>query len=433
MSAPVRLGLLGLGTVGQGVLRVLARNAELIEQRAGRPIRVVHASARDLDKERDCDLAGVRLSANPLDVARDPEVDIVVELIGGTSVARECVEAALQAGKPVVTANKALVAECGNQLFDEDHFPNAVLSYEAAVAGGIPIIKAVREGLAGNRVSEVAGIINGTCNYILTQMSAHGVAFDEVLSEAQKLGYAEADPTFDVDGIDAAHKLSILASIAFGIPLAFKQLLVEGIRGVQAKDISLARELGYTIKHLGIAKRVADGVELRVHPTLIPSEQLLAKVDGVLNSVVVQGDAVGRTGYYGAGAGAEATASAVLADVIDLVRGDNSSAVPALGFHQDAVSSLPIVERANIEAAYFLRLTVADQPGVLRAITSILAERDISVEAILQKEPKQGEDASVALISSVTREGLIDAAIQDMQALAQVRAPIARLRVESLD
>ena len=429
MSAPVRLGLLGLGTVGQGVLRVLARNAELIEQRAGRPIRVVHASARDLDKQRDCDLTGVRLSADPLDVARDPEVDIVVELIGGTSVARQCVEAALEAGKPVVTANKALVAERGNELFAVARKSNGVVAYEAAVAGGIPIIKAVREGLAANRIHEVAGIINGTCNYILTEMRARGVEFEPVLAEAQAAGYAEADPSFDVDGVDAAHKLAILASIAFGMPLAFGEMLIEGIRGVRGQDIELAEEFGYRIKHLGLAKRGENGVELRAHPTLVAADHMLAKIDGVTNSVLLKGDAVGSTGFYGPGAGAEATASAVIADVIDVVRG-NAQTVPGLAFAESGLNPLPVVPRTEIRSAWYLRMQVADEPGVLRSITSILADSQISIEAILQKEPRHGEDATVALITSVTREGDFDEALEHMLSLPFVRAGVSRFRVE---
>lgn len=433
MSDVLRLGLLGLGTVGQGVVRVLERNAQEIERRAGRPVRVVHASARDLSKARDCNLDGIRLSANAADVVSDPDVDVVVELIGGTTLAKSLVEQAVAAGKPVVTANKALIAECGNELFALAQPNGIVIAYEAAVAGGIPIIKAVREGLAGNRVLELAGIINGTCNYILTQMRNHGVAFDAVLAEAQQLGYAEADPSFDVDGVDAAHKLTILASNAFGMPLAFDRVIIEGIREVTPQDISLAGEFGYNIKHLGIAKRAAHGVELRVHPTLVPEDHLLAKVDGVLNTVVVQGDAVGRTGYYGAGAGAEATASAVLADVIDVARSGAQALVPPLAFQPDSIAELVVLEREAIESAYYLRLTVADEPGVLKAITSILAERDISIEAILQKEPRHGADATVALLTSVTRESHFDAAVADMQALPFVRQAPARLRVEHFE
>lgn len=433
MSDVLRLGLLGLGTVGQGVVRVLERNAQEIERRAGRPVRVVHASARDLSKARDCNLDGIRLSANAADVVSDPNVDVVVELIGGTTLAKTLVEQAVAAGKPVVTANKALIAECGNELFALAQPNGLVIAYEAAVAGGIPIIKAVREGLAGNRVLELAGIINGTCNYILTQMRTHGVAFDAVLAEAQQLGYAEADPSFDVDGVDAAHKLTILASNAFGMPLAFDRVIIEGIREVTPQDISLAGEFGYNIKHLGIAKRAAHGVELRVHPTLVPEDHLLAKVDGVLNTVVVQGDAVGRTGYYGAGAGAEATASAVLADVIDVARSGAQALVPPLAFQPDSIAELVVLERQAIESAYYLRLTVADEPGVLKAITSILAERDISIEAILQKEPRHGADATVALLTSVTRESHFDAAVADMRALPFVRQAPARLRVEHFE
>lgn len=429
--APLRLGLLGLGTVGQGVLRVLARNADEIAQRAGRPIVVTAASARDLHRSRDCDLAGIRLESDPAAVVSADDVDVVVELIGGLEPAETLVRMAIDAGKPVVTANKALIAERGNALFARAHAAGVTVAFEAAVAGGIPIIKALREGLAGNRIASVVGIINGTGNYILTRMQNEGIAFDEVLAEAQRLGYAEADPSFDVDGIDAAHKLTILASIAFGIPLAFDAVSCEGIRGMQIKDIELARQLGYRIKHLGIAKRRDDAVELRVQPTLLPDTELLAKVDGVLNAVVVSGDAVGPTGYYGPGAGGDATASAVWSDIIDIARdGGGAPRVPSLSAIPEGIKALPVRPLADTLSSHYLRLQVADEAGVLRAITSILADHNISVEAIYQREPRGGDDAIIAMITSEVIESRIRDALQAIDALPSIRGRITRLRVE---
>ena len=429
MSQVVRLGILGLGTVGQGVVNVLARNGDEIERRVGRPIRVTRAVARNLDAPRQCPTEGIALSTDADALIAAGDVDIVLELVGGLDPAQRWVEQALRAGKPVVTANKALIAERGNALFRVAQETGGVIAYEAAVAGGIPIIKAVREGLAANRITEVDGIINGTCNYILTQMRERGVEFEPVLAEAQALGYAEADPSFDVDGVDAAHKLAILASIAFGMPLAFDRMLIEGIRGVRRQDIALAEELGYRIKHLGIAKRREHGVELRVHPTLVAADHMLAKIDGVLNSVLLKGDAVGSTGFYGPGAGAEATASAVLADVVDVVRG-NAGSVPPLAFESRHVDAQPVLGRNDVVSAWYLRLQVADEPGVLRSITSILADSNISIEAILQKEPRSGEDATVALITSETRAEAFDTALARMRELPFVRAGVSRFRVE---
>lgn len=433
---PVRVGVIGLGTVGQGVLRLLKNNAEEIGRRVGRPVIVTDASARQLDRERDCDLSDVRLWPDAMTLAREAEVDIIVELIGGLGLAREVTLAALSRGCPVVTANKALIAECGNEIFEAARAQGTHVAFEAAVAGGIPIIKAIREGLAGNVIHAVAGIINGTCNYILTQMTEKGETFSDALAVAQKLGYAEADPTFDVEGVDAAHKLAILASIAFGIPLSFDKITVTGISDVSPEDIKIAQVFGYRIKLLGIAKRHDNGVELRVHPTLVPDDALLAKVDGVLNAVVVQGNAVGQVGLYGRGAGGDATASAVVADVLDVARGlaaDPAHVVPALAFQPESVKAMPIIANAETASAVYLRLTVADEPGVLSQITAILAAHDISVEAILQREPRGGDDASVALITSVVSKQRFQTALAEMIELPFVRAGAATLRVEKFD
>ncbi|HEX4870861.1 MAG TPA: homoserine dehydrogenase [Nevskiaceae bacterium] len=430
---PVNVALIGLGTVGQGVLRVLRDNAAEIERRLGRALRVRHASARDLSRPRGVGLDGIELHADAVALAREADYDLLVEVIGGTGVAREAILAALARGKPVVTANKALLAEQGNEIFEAAARSAVAVAFEASVAGGIPIVKSLREGLAGNRIDSLAGIINGTCNYILSQMTAKGQPYGEALAEAQRLGYAEADPTFDVEGIDAAHKLTILASIAFGMPLSFPAVACEGISRVTAQDIALSGALGYRIKLLGLAKRREQGVELRVQPTLIPDDHLLAKVDGVLNSVVVQGNAVGPIGFYGRGAGGEATASAVVADLIDIARGltaPGRSAVPALGFQPEALQRLPLLPLAAIESSYYLRLRVADEPGVLKALTGILAAHEISIEAILQKEPRGGEDATVALITSRVQEARFDQALAEMRALPFVREGASRLRVE---
>lgn len=433
---PVRVGLIGLGTVGQGVIKVLRENAEEITRRVGRPVVVTHASARDLSRERSVDLTGVQLTTDSMSIAREADVDVVAELIGGHSPAGELILAAIARGKSVVTANKALIAEDGNRIFEAARKAGVAVAFEAAVAGGIPIIKAIREGLAGNRIESVAGIINGTCNYILTQMTVKGEDFGDALAAAQKLGYAEADPTFDIEGVDAAHKLTILASIAFGIPLSFKSVAIEGITRVTAQDIQLAKQFGYRIKLLGIAKRTESGVELRVQPTFVPEEALLSKVDGVLNSVLVKGNAVGQVGFYGRGAGSEATASSVVADIVDLARAltqDARYAVPALAFQPDAVKPLPIVAEAETESAYYLRLRVADEPGVLSKLTAILAAHDISVEAIIQREPQGGEDAQVAMITSVVKDQRLKTSLAEMQTLPFVREGVARFRIEKFD
>jgi homoserine dehydrogenase len=429
----VKVGLIGLGTVGQGVVRVLKRNADEIQRRLGRPVVVTAAAARDLKRSRDCDLTGVKLVDDAQWLAREADVDIVVELAGSLQPARELVLAAIARGKPVVTANKQLLAEDGNAIFAAARERGVMVAFEAAVAGGIPVIKAIREGMAGNRIESIAGIINGTCNYILTQMTQQGQSFEDALREAQRLGYAEADPSFDVGGIDAAHKLAILASIAFGMPLSFRQLSIEGITEVTAQDIKIAQALGYRIKHLGIAKRTEKGVELRLHATLVPEDKLLAKVDGVLNSVLLTGDAVGQIGFYGRGAGGDATASAVVADIVDVARALGAAPqhhVPGLAFQPDAVQPLPVVPVADTVSAFYLRLRVADEPGVLSKLTSILAAHGISIEAILQREPREHEDATVAVITSHIALGKFEGALAEMQKLPFVRPGLSKFRVE---
>ena len=433
---PVKVGLLGLGTVGGGVTHVLARNAEEISRRAGREILITHAAARNLDTTT-ANTTGMRLTGEALEVVDDPEVSIIIELMGGYEPARSLALRALANGKHVVTANKALIAKHGNEIFAAARNAGMMVGFEAAVAGGIPIIKAIREGLAGNRIEWVAGIINGTANFILSEMRDKGRNFPEVLAEAQALGYAEADPTFDIEGIDAAHKLTILASIAFGIPLQFDQVYIEGIRRITREDVAYAEEFGYRIKHLGIARRDERGVQLRVHPTLIPERQLLANVNGVMNAVLVKGDAVGQSLYYGAGAGAEPTASAIVADIIDVVRtltADPDNRVPHLAFQPDALSNLPVWPMAAVETAYYLRLQAQDRPGVLAEVTRILADRDISIEALLQKEPAPGaSDVPIILLTYQVQEQRMNEAIAAIEALASIRAPVTRIRLEHLD
>jgi homoserine dehydrogenase len=433
---PVKVGLLGLGTVGCGTVDVLRRNAEEIARRAGRGIEVVTAAARDLSRPRPCGTAGIRLTDDARSVVEDPEVQIVVELIGGDTLARELVLRAIELGKHVVTANKALIALHGNEIFARAQERGVMVAFEAAVAGGIPVIKAIREGLAGNTILWLAGIINGTGNFILTEMRDKGRSFEDVLAEAQRLGYAEADPTFDVEGIDAAHKLTILASIAFGIPLQFKKVYTEGISAVTQEDVAYAAELGYRIKHLGIARRSDGAVELRVHPTLIPHRRLIANVDGVMNAVLVTGDAVGPTLYYGAGAGADPTASAVVADLVDVVRvmtTDPGNRVPHLAFQPDAITDLPIRGMEDVETAYYLRLRAIDRPGVLADVTRILGDLEVSIEAILQKEPEPGaQDVPIVLLTHRTLERRMNEAIRQIEALPTITAPVRRIRVESL-
>jgi homoserine dehydrogenase len=432
---PINVGLLGLGTVGGGTLTVLRRNAEEITRRAGREIRVVRAAVRNLEKARA--LAGdLPLSTNPFDVVDDPDIDIVVELIGGLEPARELVMQAIANGKHVVTANKHLVAKHGNEIFAAAQARGVMVAFEAAVAGGIPIIKALREGLTANRIEWLAGIINGTSNFILTEMRDKGAAFEDVLKEAQRLGYAEADPTFDIEGIDAAHKLTILSAIAFGIPMQFDRAYTEGISKLTREDVQYAEELGYRIKLLGIARRAETGIELRVHPTLIPERRLIANVDGAMNAVLVKGDAVGPTLYYGAGAGAEPTASAVVADLVDVTRlhtADPHHRVPHLAFQPDQLSDTPILPMDEVRTAYYLRLRAFDRPGVLADITRILADGGISIDAMVQKEPAEGEEqVNIILLTHITVEKNINTAISKIEALDAVAGPLMRIRLEEL-
>ncbi len=433
---PVNVGLLGLGTVGGGTLNVLSRNAGEIARRAGRAIRVTHAAAREYDPARLEGLDTVRVSDDAFAVVDDPEVDIVVELIGGYSPARELVLRAIDNGKHVVTANKALIALHGNEIFAAAQAKGVTVAFEAAVAGGIPIIKALREGLAANHIEWIAGIINGTGNFILTEMRDKGRAFADVLAEAQALGYAEADPTFDVEGIDAAHKLTILGALAFGIPLQFDKCFTEGIGAIEPQDVAYAEEFGYRIKHLGITRRTTDGIELRVHPTLVPERRLLANVDGVMNAVLVEGDAVGPTLYYGAGAGSLPTASAVVADIVDVARvltTDPGNRVPHLAFQPGELSDLPVLPMADIETAYYLRFQCEDRPGVLAAITGILGEAGISIEAVKQKEmPEEVRHVPLVMLTHRVREGSMLAALDRISALDAVSDHITRIRVESL-
>ena len=432
----VKVGLLGLGTVGGGTVNVLQRNAGEIARRAGRGIQITHAAARDLDKPRICDTTGIVLTTDPLQVVNNPEIEIVIELIGGDGLAKDLVMQAIEQGKHVVTANKALIAKHGNEIFAAAQKKGVMVAFEAAVAGGIPIIKAIREGLAGNQIQWLAGIINGTGNFILTEMRDKGREFEDVLKEAQELGYAEADPTFDVEGIDAAHKLTILSSIAFGTPLQFEATYTEGISNITREDVAYAEELGYRIKHLGLTRRTDKGVELRVHPTLIPERRLIANVDGVMNAVLVMGDAVGPTLYYGAGAGDEPTASAVVADLVDVARvltSDPENRVPHLAFQPDAISDLPILDMEAVKTAYYLRMQAEDKPGVLAEVTRILGDRDISIEAIIQKEPMEGSDkANVIMLTHVVRESKMNAAIEKIEAMKSIQGNVTRIRVESL-
>lgn len=433
---PIKIGVLGLGTVGGGTVNVLTRNAMEITRRAGREIIITRASARSVDKQRICATHAIELTTNSLEIINDPEIDIIVELIGGAGVVKELVLAAIDNGKHVVTANKLLIAQHGNEIFARASEKGIIVAFEAAVAGGIPIIKALREGLSGNQIEWLAGIINGTSNFILTEMRDKGRDFADVLTEAQALGYAEADPTFDIQGIDAAHKLTILAAIAFGIPLQFDKVYTEGIANITRLDIQYAEELGYRIKHLGIARKSAQGIELRVHPTLIPQHRLIANVNGVMNAVVVKGDAVGPTLYYGAGAGAEPTASAVVADIIDVVRAltsDPDNRVPHLGFQANALADIPVLSCQHFSTAYYLRLTAEDKPGVLADVTGILADHNISIEAIIQKEPLQGETSiPIIMLTQITFEQEMTAAIAKIEALPTVTGKINHIRMETL-
>ena len=433
---PINVGLLGIGTVGGGTFTVLARNEAEITRRAGRPIRITKVADKNLALAREVTAGRADVTDDAFAVVADPEIDIVVELIGGYGVAKELVLKAIANGKHVVTANKALLAVHGNEIFAAAHANGVMVAFEAAVAGGIPIIKAVREGLTANRIQWIAGIINGTTNFILSEMRDKGLPFDAVLKEAQRLGYAEADPTFDIEGVDAAHKITILSALAFGIPMQFDKAHVEGISRLEADDIRYAGQLGYRIKLLGITRRRDDGVELRVHPTLIPEKRLIANVEGAMNAVLVQGDAVGATLYYGKGAGAEPTASAVIADLVDVTRmhtADPEHRVPHLAFQPGAVEDTPILQLAEVETGYYLRLRVEDKPGVLADITRILADQDISIDAMIQREPGEGESQTdIIMLTHLTREKNIDGAIARIESLPVVKRKVIRLRMEEL-
>jgi homoserine dehydrogenase len=433
---PINVGLLGAGTVGGGTFKVLQRNSEEISRRAGCAIRIAVVADKDVARARAVAGDAARVTADALEVINDPQIDAVVELIGGHTIARELMLKAIGNGKHVVTANKALLALHGNEIFSAARRHGVMVAFEAAVGGGIPIIKSLREGLTANRIEWIAGIINGTSNFILSEMRAKGTAFADVLQEAQRKGYAEADPTFDIEGVDAAHKLAIMAAIGFGIPMQFDKAYVEGISKLAQVDIRYAEELGYRIKLLGIAKRRAAGFELRVHPTLIPARQLIANVEGVMNAILVKGDAVGQTMYYGAGAGAEPTASAVVADLVDVARAlaaDPEHRVPHLAFQHDRLSDAPVLPMGEVETSYYLRLRVADKAGVLADITRILADQVISIEALVQKEPHAGEEyVDIILLTHLTRERKIDAAIRSIEALPVVSGKITRIRMEAL-
>lgn len=433
---PINVGLLGIGTVGGGTFTVLSRNAAEITRRAGRPIQISVVADKNQELAKQVTAGACKITDDAFAVVNDPEVDVVVELIGGYGVAKELVMQAIANGKHVVTANKALLAVHGNEIFAAAQAKGVMVAFEAAVAGGIPIIKALREGLAANRIEWVAGIINGTTNFILSEMRDKGLPFADVLKEAQRLGYAEADPTFDIEGVDAAHKATLIASIAFGIPVQFDKAYVEGITKLEAADIKYAEQLGYRIKLLGIARRREDGVELRVHPTLVPAKRLLANVEGAMNAVLVKGDAVGATLYYGKGAGAEPTASAVIADLVDVARtatADPDNRVPHLAFQPDQLHDLPILPIAEAETAYYLRLRVEDKPGVLADVTRILADQAISIDAMLQREPEEGEaQTDIIILTHKCKEKGADAAIAKVESLAAVQGKVTKLRLEEL-
>jgi homoserine dehydrogenase len=431
----IKVGLLGLGVVGGGTYKVLARNAQEIARRAGRKIEVTRVAVRDVAKARKLLGADILVGTDPHAVVRDPSIDIVVELIGGDTLALDLVLEAISQGKHVVTANKALLAKHGTEIFAAASARGVMVAFEAAVAGGIPIIKAIREGLTANRIEWVAGIINGTTNFILSEMRARGLPFATVLAEAQKLGYAEADPTFDIEGVDAAHKLTLLASLAFGIPVQFDKAYIEGISQLAAEDIKLAERLGYRIKLLGITKRRPEGIELRVHPALVPVKSLLANVEGAMNAVLVRGDAVGQTLYYGKGAGEEPTASAVVADLVDVTRlhtADPEHRVPHLAFQPDAMADTPILVIDDIVTSYYLRLTVADQPGVLADLARVLADAKISIGSMIQQPAEQSADAELIFLTHEAIERNVNAAIAKIEALPFVRSRVTRLRMESL-
>jgi len=429
---PVKVGICGLGTVGCGTLKVLTRNADEIARRAGRRIEIGAIATRRINPAIDTN--GIQITQDIFAVARDPEIDIIVELIGGYDTARELVMLAIENGKHVVTANKAMIAVHGNEIFAAAQAKGVMVAFEASVAGGIPIIKAIREGLAANQINWLAGIINGTGNFIMTEMRDKGRAFADVLQEAQALGYAEADPTFDVEGIDAAHKLTILASIAYGIPLQFDKSYTEGISKITPEDVKYAEELGYRIKHLGISRRTDKGIELRVHPTLIPKSALLANVNGVMNAILISGDAVGQTLYYGPGAGAEPTASAVVADLMDVVRtltADPENRVPHLAFQPGALSDLPILNVEETVSGYYLRLQAVERPGVLAHVTRILGEKGINIEAIIQQETKEAQ-VPVIMLTQRVEERMMNEALREIEALPDILGEVIRIRVDHL-
>ena len=433
---PICVGLLGIGTVGGGTWNVLGRNQEEIQRRAGRGIRITKVADKDLARARQLVAGKAAVTADAWEVVNDPAIDIVIELIGGTGIARELVLKAIANGKHVVTANKALLATHGNEIFAAAQKKGVMVAFEGAVAGGIPIIKALREGLTANRIEWIAGIINGTSNFILSEMRDKGLAFDTVLREAQRLGYAETDPTFDIEGIDAAHKLTIMSAIAFGIPMQLDKAYTEGISALTQQDIRYAEQLGYRIKLLGITRRTPEGIELRVHPTLVPVRRLIANVEGVMNAILVKGDAVGATLYYGAGAGAEPTASAVVADLVDVTRmhtADPEHRVPHLAFQPDQLSDVAILPMDEVVTSYYLRMRVVDRPGVLADITRILADRSISIDAMIQREPEEGEEqVDIIMLTHRTQEKNVNAAIGAIEALPVVTGKITRIRLEEL-
>ena len=438
---PIKVGLLGIGTVGSGTFNVLQRNQGEIQRRAGRGIEITMVADLNVARAKELVGEGVQVVSDARQVIANPEIDIVIELIGGYGIARALVMEAIAAGKHVVTANKALLAVHGTEIFAAAQAKGVMVAFEAAVAGGIPIIKALREGLTANSIQWVAGIINGTTNFILSEMRDKGLDFDVVLKEAQRLGYAEADPTFDIEGVDAAHKVTLMSAIAFGIPVQFDKAHIEGITKLGAADIKYAEQLGYRIKLLGITKRTKQGIELRVHPSLVPTQRLIANVEGAMNAVMVQGDAVGTTLYYGKGAGSEPTASAVIADLVDITRlhtADPLNRVPHLAFQPDSMSSLSVLPMAEVVTSYYLRLRVADQAGVLAKLTGLLAQADISIDAVLQREADQvsqaGENQTdVIILTHDTREGTLNDVLAQMQALPTVMAPIVRIRKEELN
>ncbi len=433
---PLRIGLLGIGTVGGGTFDVLTRNAEEISRRAGRPITITHVADKATALAEKVVAGRAIITDDAFALVKNPDIDVIIELIGGYTIAKQLMLEAIANGKHVVTANKALLALHGNEIFAAARAKGVIVAFEAAVAGGIPIIKALREGLVANRIEWIAGIINGTTNFILSEMRSKGLSFAEVLTTAQAKGYAEADPTFDIEGVDAGHKISILAALAFGIPLSFEKAHVEGITKIEAKDIRYAEEMGYRIKLLGIARRREAGIELRVHPTLIPTKRLIANVEGVMNAVLVKGDAVGATLYYGAGAGANPTASAVIADLVDVARlidADASHRVPYLAFQHDRIGTEPVLSMDDVETSYYLRLRVEDKPGVLADITRVLADNHISIDAMLQKEPEEGEaQADIILLTHETIEKNVKRAIAAIEAQASTSGKIVLLRLENL-